>query len=395
MMANGHTLKALVPTMYGVLGSVLILAAILTLPIEHVNAQTLVQDTVETMRAQVLEVIVHEEAEIVGTDVTGVQQTIRVLILSGSERGLERVIENDYLSLTVGEVFYLSHITSGIDGSEYYAVSDRDRLPALAVLVGAFIAIVCIFGGIQGIRGLLALFGSLFFIVFLLLPGVLSGYPPILVSVVVSSVIIIGASYITHGFNRMTSVAVVGMILTVCITGVIAYVAIPFAKLSGFSSEDIFYLDMNTQGVLNIAGLLIGSIIIGTLGVLYDAAIGQSVAVEELASAGPNLTKREVYTRAIRMGREHIGALVNTLAIAYTGAALPLLLLFYGFSNSSILMNINRELFATEIVRTVVGSIGIILAVPITTLIAVRTFVGRPSDSSRTHGHAHSHGHRH
>jgi uncharacterized membrane protein len=124
---------------------------------------------------------------------------------------------------------------------------------------------------------------------------------------------------------------------------------------------------------------------------LYDAAIGQAVAVEELSSAGAHLSRREVYKRALRIGREHIGALVNTLAIAYVGAALPLLLLFYGFGNGDVLMSLNKEVFATEIVRTIVGSIGLVLAVPITTAIAVRFLWGlTPEKPAASH-----HGHRH
>lgn len=355
------------------------------------SAQELVQDTTVTMKARVLEVLSQERQEVPGTGVLSTYQTIRVEVLDGLEKGKILTVENDFLVLKTGSVFYLMHTTSTFDESDYYSVSDLYRLPALLVLTLLFVAVVVIFGGMQGLRGLLALVGSLFFIMFLLLPGILKGYPPILVSVGVASIIIVGASYITHGFTRTTSVAVLGMILTVSLTGLLAYLAIPFAQLSGFSSDEAVYLNMNTKGVLNISGLLIGSMIIGTLGVLYDAAIGQSVAVEELVAAGSHLSRRDVYKRALRIGREHIGALVNTLAIAYVGAALPLLLLFYGYGNGDVLMSINREIFATEIVRTIVGSIGIVLAVPLTTAIAVRFLWGRTVTEKRETHHSHSH----
>ncbi len=355
------------------------------------GAQELVHDTTVTMKARVLEVISQELQEVPGTGVQSTYQTISVEVLDGPEKGKIVTVENDYLVLKQGTVFYLMHTTDALNEGEYYSVSEPYRLPALLALTVLFIAVVVIFGGMQGLRGLLALVGSLFFIMFLLLPGILQGYPPILVAVGVASIIIVGASYITHGFTRTTSVAVFGMILTVSLTGILAYVAIPFAQLSGFSSDETVYLNMNTRGVLNIAGLLIGSMIIGTLGVLYDAAIGQSVAVEELVSAGKHLSRLEVYKRALRIGREHIGALVNTLAIAYVGAALPLLLLFYGYGDGDVLMSINREIFATEIVRTIVGSIGIVLAVPITTAIAVRFLWGRAPMVKRETSHGHSH----
>ncbi len=369
----------------------LVIAAIFVVP-AVTHAQELVMDETTTMKARVQRVVSQEILPVEGVGIDTTHQTIEVLVLDGPEKGATVTVENDYLVLDEGDVFYLMHTTNSLDGADYYAVSEPYRLKALLILAVIFVAVIVIFGGMQGVRGLLALVGSLFFIAFLLLPGILKGYPPILVAVGVASVIIIGASYITHGFNRTTSVAVLGMIVTVILTGILAYVAIPFAQLSGYASEETTYLNINTGGALNFAGLLIGSIIIGTLGVLYDAAIGQAVAVEELSAAGSHLSKKQVYLRAIRIGREHIGALVNTLAIAYVGAALPLLLLFYGFGNGSVLMSMNKEIFATEIVRTIVGSIGIVLAVPITTAFAVRFLTGRPvsPDSSTHHGHRHA-----
>lgn len=386
-----HIRRAYNPAMYVKVRIISFIALLFLIPASgHAQAE-LVLDTTVTMKARVLEVVSEVQQEVPGTGVQSTFQSIRVEVLDGPEKGKIITVENDYLVLKKGAVFYLMHTTSALDPTDYYAVSEPYRLPALLTLTILFVAIVVIFGGMQGVRGLLALVGSLGFIMFLLLPGILKGYPPILVAVGVASIIIVGASYITHGFTRTTSVAVFGMILTVTLTGVLAYVAIPFAQLSGYSSDEYVYLNMNTRGTLNIAGLLIGSIIIGTLGVLYDAAIGQSVAVEELVSAGSHLSRRDVYKRALRIGREHIGALVNTLAIAYVGAALPLLLLFYGFGNGDVLMSLNKEVFATEIVRTIVGSIGLVLAVPITTAIAVHFLWGRaPTLAVKTH-HGHSH----
>ncbi len=353
-------------------------------------AQELVMDETITMKARVIRVVSQDVVPVEGIGINTTFQTIDVEVLDGPEKGKRVSVENDYLMLEEGDVFYLTHTQNALDGADYYAVSEPYRLPVLIGLMIVFVFVVVIFGGMQGVRGLLSLVGSLFFIAFLLLPGILNGYPPILVAVGVASIIIVGASYITHGFTRTTSVAVLGMIVTVVCTGLLAYFAIPLAQLSGYASEETMYLNMNTQGSLNFAGLLIGSIIIGTLGVLYDAAIGQAVAVEELSAAGGHLSRRHIYLRALRIGREHIGALVNTLAIAYVGAALPLLLLFYGFGSGDILMTLNKEVFATEIVRTIVGSIGIVLAVPITTAIAVRFLYGRVPSEPSHHGHRHT-----
>ena len=252
-----------------------------------------------------------------------------------------------------------------------YAVHDPYRLPQLGILVGLFLLVVIIFGGKQGLRGLASLIGSFVFIFYLLLPGVIHGHSPLLITVAVSSLIIVLGSYVTHGFNRTTTAAVVGMIGTVTITGVLAYVMVHYTRLSGFGSDEVVYLNLNAGGTIDIIGLLLGGIIIGLLGVLYDAAIGQSVSVDELTRIAPHVSRKKIYERALRIGREHIGALVNTLAIAYVGASLPLLLLFYQTSSGTLSHTINTEIFATEIVRIMIGSIGLVLAVPITTLVSM------------------------
>lgn len=341
------------------------------------SAQELVPDTVVTMKARVVSIESEEIREVAGTDITATYQVINAEITEGPEKGKQVRIENDFLRLSVGDLFYLMHTTSSLDGTDYYSVIERDRTGVLAGLLILFIATVLLFGGKQGARGLLALFASFFFIGAFLLPGILAGYSPALVSIGVASLIVLIGSYVTHGFTRTTSAAVIGMIITIILTGLLAYVAIALTALQGWSSDEITYLNLNARGSIDLTGLLLGGILIGLLGVLYDAAIGQAVSVEELGSAGTHLTRREIYLRALRIGREHVGALVNTLAIAYAGAALPLLLLFHQTGDLNLGLTINREMFATEIVRILVGSIGLVLAVPITTAVAVRMLIAR------------------
>jgi uncharacterized membrane protein len=369
------------------------IALLLALPLffcgaHWAHAQTVIEDTVTFSKAKVIEVVSERQEFVHAALATSTYQTIRAEILEGKEQGQVITLDNDYLTLKVGDVFYLRHAVNSYFGRDTYSVSEPYRLPVLWVFVGIFLACLFIFGGKQGARGLLALGASLFFIAYLLLPGILAGYSPILLSIGISSIIIIAGSYITHGFNRATTAAVVGMLITIVVTGILAYIAIYWGRLSGYADEEAVYLNFNTSGTIDFVGLLFGSFMIGLLGVLYDAAISQAIAVEELLAVGKQASRREIFSRALRIGREHIGALVNTLAIAYVGASLPLLLLFMQTSTSmDVFQTLNRELFATEILRTAISSSGLILAVPITTFIAVWMLKKKEDTPTATHIH--------
>lgn len=335
-------------------------------------------DGITTELAKVISIQSEEQRPVPGTDVPGTFQTLRAGLLEGPAKGSIVTVQNDYLVLSVGEKFYALHTVDATVDIDAYTVSEPYRVPQLLALIGLFILVTFFVGGRQGIRGLIALALSFFFIAYALLPGILANYSPFLVSLGVASLIIILGSYITHGFNKVTTSAVFGMISTLALTAILAQYSILLTHLSGFASDEAVYLNIDTAGKIDFAALLLGGILIGLLGVLYDAAIGQAVAVDELKEAAPTATRMEIFKRAMRIGREHIGALVNTLAIAYVGVALPLLLLFYSVnSDTSILTTLNREVFAGEIVRMVVSSIGIMLAVPVTSAIAVFMLVRR------------------
>jgi uncharacterized membrane protein len=160
-----------------------------------------------------------------------------------------------------------------------------------------------------------------------------------------------------------------------------------YAKLSGFSSDESIYLNFNTQGAIDFQGLLLGAIIIGVIGIIDDIAITQASVVAQLRSLKEKMNSREVFLRAMKVGRDHMGAVVNSLVLAYTGAALPLLLLVYSSDIPAVEL-LNQETIATEIVRTLVGSIGLVLAVPITTIISV-ILIKKGDDIYGHHGHKH------
>lgn len=339
-------------------------------------------------KARVLEASPSVTSLIEGTNVTEETQTITVEVLDGPDKGLVVEFQNDFTQVEKGDVVYVRHSVGGFE-NEMWSVSDPYRLDVLIIIGIAFLVLLFLFGGLQGVRGLASLLGSLVLIFYLLIPGIYSGYSPILISIGVASLIIVLGSYVTHGFNRTTTVAMLGMIGTIIVTGAATYIAIHAAQLSGFTSEENAYLNFNTDGRIDQLGLLFGGIMIGLLGVLYDIAIGQAIAAEELIRAGAEYTKREVFARVMRIGREHIGALVNTLAIAYVGASLPLLLLLNSAS-TSIAYILNSEIFATEIIRILMGSIGLLLAVPITTFLAAQMLHGRVSQiptSASSHHH--------
>lgn len=355
-----------------------------------VHSQEVHEDIQGIWKARVVEVVEQEMRTVPGTDTVTQFQKLRAEILEGEKKGEVVLIENDYLSLKEGDKFFLNYLIT-INGAELYSVGDVDRRGSLLFLFLLFAGTVIVFGGKQGVRSLLSLAGSFSIIIFVLLPLLLKGFSPIPLSVAIASAILFVAIYFTHGFNRESTVAFVGTSIAVVLTGLLATFSVSFAKLSGFGTDEAVYLNIFTGGTLNFTGLLLGAIMIGVLGVLDDIAITQSAVVSELYSANPNMTKKEVYRKAIRVGKEHVGALVNTLALAYAGASLPLLLLFY-MSEAPTYAILNSEALATEIVRTIVGSIGLILAVPITTLLAAHFLRGYKSTHS---GHSHGHGHIH
>lgn len=353
-----------------------------------VTAQEVHSSYQGTWHGKVIEVLEEEIKPVPGAGTPHIYQTIKATVLDGPKEGEVLTIENDFLGLQPGDKFYFNYSVY-IDGTEAYGIINIDRKDSLIFLVLLFVGAVVLFGGKQGVRSLLALGGSFFAIFYILMPSILAGWSPLLVSVVVASGILFAAIFFTHGFNKESAVAYGGTMIAVFLTSLFAIFSVHLTGLSGFADEASSSLNFNTKGTLDFTALLIGAIIIGVLGVLDDIAVTQAAVVTELYGSNANLTRREVYVKALRVGREHVGALVNTLVLAYTGASLPLLLHFY-MASSSISMAINTELFATEIVRTIVGSIGLILAVPIVTLIAV--FYLKDYKPKHIHTHSHSHG---
>jgi uncharacterized membrane protein len=349
----------------------------------------IVPDKHEYIKSEVTKVVFLEDREMFASTTRKVY-----MVTARLADGTEQAFENDHFEVNVGDKIYV-HKRTDIDGTVYFNMDEPVRLPILFMLLCVFILLSIWIGGKQGFKGLLSLAGSIFLLFLILVPSILKGYSPVFVSLCVASVIIVLGSFITHGFNRTTSSAVLGMIVTVCGVGIVTLFLMKTLFLTGVYSEDVVYLMFNTGGAVDATGLLFAGIMIGLLGILYDVAIGQSIAIEELMRADEHMPRTRLIQRGMRIGREHIGALINTLAIAYVGASLPLLLLF-STSDSGILYILNREDISTEIVRILIGSMSIILAVPITTYIAVYILKKYGVPNKKTEGgcaHVHTEGH--
>ena len=355
------------------------------------HAQEVHQELQETVPAEVLKILDERPEDIIGTDTEALVQEVRVRILGSARKGEEVEFETDLMRLAVGDSIYVNRLES-IDGVEYYTFKDANRRFALVTLGLFFVAALLFFSGLHGLRALGSLALSIVVLFFVLVPLLLSGYSPVLVSVLVAGPILGVTIFLTHGFHTRAKIAFLGTFGAVIATGCVATLWVGLARLTGLSSDEAIYLNFSTHGSLDFGGILLGSISIGILGILDDVAITQASVVGELRRANATLTKRELYTRALRVGRDHIGSLVNTLSFAYIGASLPLVLLLVK-AESGLVLSLNQEMVAVELIRIFVGSIGLILAVPLTTLIAVwwHERYAESGEAENSCGHTHTH----
>ncbi|WP_327235646.1 YibE/F family protein [Streptomyces sp. NBC_01317] len=249
-----------------------------------------------------------------------------------------------------------------------YSVTDVDRHLPMALLAGIFALAVVVVGRLRGLMALIALAVSFGVLTLFILPAVLQGSNPLVVAVVGASAIMLIALYMCHGLTARTSVAVIGTLVSLLLIGLLGSIFIGWASLTG-NTDDSTGLIHGLYPHIDMSGLLLAGVIIGSLGVLDDVTVTQTSAVWELHAADPSMGPRALYRAGIRIGRDHIASVVNTLVLAYAGAALPLLLLF-SIARSGVGTVANSELVAEEIVRTLVGSIGLVASVPVTTALA-------------------------
>jgi uncharacterized membrane protein len=258
----------------------------------------------------------------------------------------------------------------------FYNIRDLERTRPMLVLVALFVVAVVAFGRWQGIRSLLGLGLSFLVIVGFVVPAILHGRSPVPVALVGAMAIMLVSLYLAHGAGRKTTAAVVGTALALGLTAGLAAAFVGVASLTGLASEDALNASFAVGG-LSLRGLLLAGIILGGLGVLDDVTVSQASLVFELRRADPAAGFGELVRSALAVGRDHVAATVNTLFLAYVGASLPLLVLFVtsgdGFGTVA-----TAEAVAVEVVRTLCGSIGLIAAVPLTTVLAAALAPAEP-----------------
>jgi len=342
------------------------------------------QDTI--FQAEVIEILKQQQTTLPDGDIAE-QQDLRLRGLEGEFKNKEVTFngigEFDTVKKNIYQVGDKVLVVATIDhqGNAHYYITDYVRTKGLYWLAVIFILSLFIVGGWKGLRSLVALVITFFIITKYIIPRILAGANPLSIVLIGSFFILLIIIYLTEGFHSRSHIAIISILCSLVITVLLSWFFVGLSKLSGLGSEEAFFLVNIGEQLVNFKGLLLAGIIIGTLGVLDDVVISQVATVEQINHANYNQSKGEIFKRAYKVGVSHISSMTNTLFLAYAGVSLPLLILFVSGHSafSSWSQIINNEAIATEIVRTIAGSIGLILSVPIATVVAVWWFKGRSS----------------
>jgi len=328
----------------------------------------------DTVRAQVISIAEEEQVDYNGTP--QIYQLAEVEIMEGEflgtrvfmDFGKNQIVPEDYV-LSTGDEILVSVGVSLVDNTTDAYFIDFVRGRAILLIFAIFVVIAFLVGSWTGLRSLLGMLVGLGVIVLFIIPQIAGGANPVLISII-GSIIFLGLSlYLVYGWKAMTHAAVISMALALSITGLLSFLFIRLARLTGFGNEDMMFLMQQSQIPIDMRGILLAGIIIGSLGVLDDLVVGQSSSVFQLHAANPALQFKELFARAMTIGRDHVSASVNTLVLAYAGESLPMLLLF-SITNVNLGMAINVSYIAEEIVRAMAGTIGLFISIPIATALA-------------------------
>jgi uncharacterized membrane protein len=315
-----------------------------------------------------------------------------IRILRGLQAGKEFSVEEATLDAREADQFKIGdtvvvEVVTRADGSQEFIMRENYRLPGLGWLFLVFLGLAFLLGGRTSVMSVVGLLASIGILLWIVIPRILAGGNPMTASLLGCVLIACTSLYLAHGFSRRTSVALLSTILTLGISSGLAIVFVHVSKLFGMGSEEAFYLQSSQLAGIDLRGLLLGGILIGCLGVLDDITTAQTAAVDEIRKANPSLSPDQLRKAGFSVGKEHIASLINTLALAYVGASLPLLLLFQTQADFPLWVTLNGEFIAEEIVRTLVGSATLLIAVPISTWCASVFLKGTSGGSRSSHSH--------
>jgi uncharacterized membrane protein len=322
---------------------------------------------------RVLRIVTDEERPL-GESTTPYQK-VEVLFRDGGASGTIATVENGgaYTILKEQKVAVGDEVvivrTNSFSEQKWY-LADRYRVPTFFLLCGIFVAAVLLFGGWRGLTALVGLGSTIAVLLLYIVPQIIAGTSPLLVSIIGTTLIAVLSMYVAHGINRRTTVALLSTLLSLGLSIVVTIFFVNQSHLLGTAAEEVFYLHLPNGGTLDFRGVLLAGIIIGVLGVLDDVTTAQTASIDELLEANPTLSFRALYKHGASIGKEHIASLVNTLVLAYAGTALPLLLILSTQQGKPLWTIVNAEALAEEIVRTLAGSVTLVFAVPLSTAIA-------------------------
>ncbi len=328
------------------------------------------QNTIKIYEAKVLSV---EDDSQIYDDNRSTQQ-LDIEIIQGPQKGRKDSIElltlrsDQTTKVKKGQKIYVS-----ISDDNQIFFADIVRLNKLVVIILIFFALVIAFSGFRGLWSILGLIASIMVIALYIIPNIMSGADPFLISIVGVLLAAFLTFYLAHGFNRKTTIALLGTLITLFIAAASAWLVTNFVGISGNFSEESSLLK-SADSAINLQGLFLAGIMISTLGVLDDITTAQVAAVESLKKVNINISFKELYKTAFGIGKEHIVGLVNTLAFAYLGGSLVTILGFFVYQSFPWWYYLNTEFIMSEIIQSVVGSAALVLAVPITTWLAAKHY---------------------
>ncbi len=315
-----------------------------------------------------------EKGNVVSSSTKSTNESLEVHITQGSDKG--RTIKLNYdtqglqnNNISNGDGLVISKVTQ--NGKILYAVNDENRLPFVGIFIALFLALIVLVAGKKGVGSIIGLGISLGVIFFFIVPAILSGQNPLNICVLGAIIIILPTTYIAHGISIKTTIALISTLTALFLTWIIATFALQLTHLSGFGSEEAYDLHIGLKSLVDFRGLLLGGIIIATIGALNDITTTQSATIFELNHTDPKFDFDDLLKKGMSVGREHAVSLVNTLVLAFIGSSLALFILyFYNPTKEPLWAILNSEIISEEIIRTIVGTSGLLLSMPIVTILA-------------------------